>query len=72
MDVVGPLPIMQQQHRYIVIAIDYLSKWQKAKPLKEATASNIANFLYYEIICQYRCFKHLHMNQRTEFVNEIV
>ena len=72
MDVVGPLPIMQQQNCYIVVAVDYLSRWQEAKPLKEATASTIANFLYYEIICRYGCFKHLHTDRRIEFVNEIV
>src|SRR6266508_3114202 len=71
-DVVGPLPITQQQNRYIVVAVDYLSRWQEAKPLKEATASTIANFLYYEIICRYGCFKHLHTDRGTEFVNEIV
>ncbi len=71
-DVVGPLPITQQQNRYIVVAVDYLSRWQEAKPLKEATASTIANFLYYEIICRYGCFKHLHTDRGTEFVNEVV
>src|SRR6266540_5196667 len=71
-DVVGSLPIMQQQNCYIVVAVDYLSRWQKAKLLKEAMASTIANFLYYEIICRYGCFKYLHMDRGTEFVNEIV
>src|SRR6266498_4833360 len=64
-DVVGPLPITQQQNRYIVVAVDYLSRWQEAKALKEATASTIANFLYYEIICRYGCFKHLHTDRET-------
>ena len=52
--------------------MDYLSRWQEAKPLKEATALTIANFLYYEIICRYGCFKHLYTDRGTEFVNEVV
>ena len=35
-------------------------------------ASTIANFLYYEIICRYGCFKHLHTDRGIEFVNKIV
>ncbi len=34
--------------------------------------STIVNFLYYEIICRYGCFKHLYTDRRTEFVNKIV
>ena len=32
----------------------------------------IADFLYYKIICQYGCFKHLYTDREIEFVNEIM
>jgi len=71
-DVVGPLPIMLKGNRYIIVAVEYLSKWQEAKAVSEANALSISNFLYQNIICRFGCFTQLHTDRRTEFVNEIV
>src|SRR6266540_1321312 len=71
-DIVGSLPIMPKGNQYIIVAVKYLFKWQKAKAVSEANALSISNFLYQNIICQFRCFTHLHTDRGTEFVNEIV
>src|SRR6266540_1719465 len=71
-DVVGPLPITPKGNRYIIVAVEYLSKWQEAKAVTEANALSISNFLYQYIICRFGCFTHLHTDRGTEFVNEIV
>src|SRR6266540_1051612 len=71
-DVVGPLLITLKGNQYIIIAVEYLSKWQEAKAVTEANALSIANFLYQNIICRFRCFTHLHTNRGTEFINEVV
>ena len=71
-DVVGPLLITPKGNRYIIVAVEYLSKWQEAKAISEANALSIANFLYQNIICQFECFTHLHTDRGTEFVNEVV
>src|SRR6266498_1985421 len=71
-DVVGPLLITPKGNRYIIVAVEYLSKWQEAKAVSEANALSISNFLYQNIICRFGCFTHLHMDRGTEFVNEIV
>ncbi len=51
MDVIGPLPIILKRNWYIIIIVEYLFKWQKAKAISETNALNIANFLYQNIIC---------------------
>src|SRR6266542_142006 len=71
-DVVGPLLITPKGNRYIIVAVEYLSKWQEAKAVSEANALSISNFLYQNIICRFGCFTHLHTNRGIEFVNEIV
>ncbi len=71
-DVVEPLLIISKSNRYIIIAVKYLSKWQKAKAISEANVLSIANFLYQNIICCFGCFIYLHTDRETEFVNEIV
>ena len=72
MDVVGLLPITLKGNQYIIVAVEYLSKWQEAKAVTEANALSISNFLYQNIICQFGCFTHLHTDKGTEFVNEVV
>ena len=54
-DIVGPLPRTRQNNRYIVTAMDYLTKWPEARALEEATAEKVANFIYEDIICRHGC-----------------
>ena len=49
-DIVRPLSITREGNRYIVVAIDYFSRWLEARPLKAANVKIIATFLYEEII----------------------
>src|SRR6266498_2933148 len=52
-DIVGPLPITREGNKYIVVAMDYFSRWPEARPLKVANADTVAMFLYEEIICRF-------------------
>ena len=52
-DIVGPLPVTERGHRYIVCAVDYFSWWPEARALKAANAETVATFIYEEIICQH-------------------
>src|SRR6266542_171978 len=45
-DIVGPLPITREGNRYIVVAMDYFSRWPEAKLLKVANAETVATFIY--------------------------
>ncbi len=70
-DMVGPLPITQRGNKYIIVAVEYLSRWQEAKPVPEANAKETSEFLY-SLICRYSRFDHLHSDRGTEFVNEVI
>ncbi len=52
-DIVGSLPITREGNRYIIVAMDYFSRWLEARPLKTANADTVATFLYEEIICRF-------------------
>ena len=51
-DFVGPIkpPSRHGQKRYILLAIEYVTKWAKAVPSKINDAKTIANFIYENII----------------------
>ena len=42
-------------YKYVVVAIDYFSKWSEARPLYDKTAVSVARFLYDDIICRHGC-----------------
>src|SRR6266542_3801958 len=68
-DIVGLLTITKKKNRYIVTAMDYLTKWLIAKDIKEATAKTVSKFIYKKIICEHGYLQVLQSNQRIHFVN---
>src|SRR5438034_513931 len=71
-DFVGPLPITENENKYIIVAMDYLTKWPEAKPVKEATAEQAAKFIYEEIICRHGCPAKILSDQGSHFKNRMV
>jgi len=60
------------QNRYIVVAMNYFSRWPEAKPLKVANADIVSTFLYEEIICRFETSRILQSDRGTHFVNEVI
>ena len=52
-DIKGPLPITKHGNRYIIIAMNYLTKWPEARATLDIKATTVANFIYENIICRY-------------------
>jgi len=55
-----------------VVATEYLTKWVKARALPEATAENVAGFLFEEIICRIGPPKILLSDQGTHFTAKVI
>src|SRR6266542_1139126 len=71
-DIVGPLPITRERNRYIVVAMNYFSRWPEARLLKAANADTIATFLYKKIICRFGVPRILQSDKGIHFVNEVI
>src|SRR6266540_3488264 len=71
-DIVGLLPITRKGNRYIVVVMDYFSRWLEARPLKAANADTEATFLYKEIICRFEASRILQSDKGTHFINEVI
>lgn len=52
-DAVGPLPVTTRGKSYILIVVDYLSSWAKAKAVKQISAKDVAKFVYEDICCKF-------------------
>ena len=71
-DFVGPLPRTLNGNRYIIVAIDYLTKWPEARPVATATADETEKFIYEEIICQHGCPQIILSDRGAHFNNQVI
>src|SRR6266540_3292655 len=71
-DIVELLPITREGNRYIVVAMDYFSRWPEARSLKTVNVNKVVIFLYEEIICRFGVPRILQSDRGTHFVNELI
>ena len=71
-DIMGPLPKTADGYRYIVVAIDYFTKWPEAAPLRDCKAKTVAKFIFKDIICRHGCPKELRSDRGSSFKNQLI
>jgi hypothetical protein len=54
LDLLGPLPPAQGNLRYVVVAVEYFSKWIEAKPLATITSVTIQKFFLAKYCLSFR------------------
>ena len=45
LDILGPFPTKTRQMKFLMVGIDYFTKWVKAVPLVKITQQNVKNFV---------------------------
>nr|KYP60613.1 hypothetical protein KK1_023020 [Cajanus cajan] len=53
MDILGPFPLAKGQLKFLLVAIDYFTKWMEACPLAKITIEIVQRFNYRNIICRF-------------------
>ena len=71
-DFVGPLPRTEKGNRYIIVAMDYFTKWPEAKAVPADTAKETEQFIYENIICQHGCPQIILSDRGTHFKNQLI
>ncbi|VFQ81979.1 unnamed protein product [Cuscuta campestris] len=66
-DIVGALPKGIGQARWIVVAIDYFTKWVEADPLAGITGEQMTDFVGTNILCRIGVPKQIISNNGTQF-----
>ena len=53
LDILGLLPLGKGQCKFIIVAVDYFTKWAEAEPFDTITEQKIRNFMWRAIICRF-------------------
>ncbi|KAL0277993.1 UNVERIFIED_CONTAM: Gag-Pol polyprotein [Sesamum radiatum] len=53
MDIVGHFPLATGQRKFLLVVIDYFTKWVEVEPLARITEGEIMKFIWKNIICRF-------------------
>jgi hypothetical protein len=67
LDLLGPLPPAQGNLKYVVVAVEYFSKWIEAKPLATITSVTIQKFFWQNIVCRFGVPKAITVDNGIQF-----
>jgi len=70
-DFMGPFPI-SNGYTYILLAVDYLSRWVEAIPTRKNDAQTVAKFLKSNIFCRFGVPRAIVSDRGTHFCNKII
>lgn len=49
----GPFSLGKKQLRFLIVAIDYFTKWLEAEPVMTITEAKVTSFMWKNIICKF-------------------
>ena len=52
-DILGPFPLAIRQMKYLIVAIEYFTKWIEAEPVAQITVHKVQHFLWKNIVCRF-------------------
>jgi hypothetical protein len=71
-DLMGPLPMTKRGHRFIVVALDYLTKFAEVCALKSSVKQEITRFLYERVFTRFGTSLNIVSDNGPQFLSEVV
>ncbi len=66
------MPLTMQGNRYVIVFVDYLTKWVEAYPLADQTSETIARVLVDQILCRHGVPRELLSDRGANFLSEVI
>ena len=71
-DILGPFPLAIRQMKYLVVAIEYFTKWIEVEPVAQITVHKIQSFVWKNIVCRFGVPKRLVSDNGTQFASHLL
>ena len=65
----GPFPTALRQLKFLIVGIDYFTKWVEVEPLAIITKKSTRSFVWRNIICRYGILRVLVSDNGKQFDN---
>ena len=70
LDIIGPFPTAVRQLKFLVVGIDYFTKWVEVDALATITKKNVRSFVWKNNICRYGIPRVLVSDNGKQFDND--
>ena len=70
-DILGPLPLSESGNKYLLVAMDYFTKWPEVYPLPTQTAVAVAEVLVRNFFCRFGTPMEIHADQGRNFESNV-
>ncbi|GAU27754.1 hypothetical protein TSUD_215650 [Trifolium subterraneum] len=71
-DILGPFTTSQGQAKFLLVAVDYFTKWIKAEPVATISSERVKKFYWKNILCRFGIPKYIVSDNGTQFTSESV
>ena len=71
-DILGPLPERPSNNRYVMVAMDYFTRWAEAYAIPNQEAITIATKLVNELFLRFSVPEQLHSDQGRQFESRLM
>ena len=68
--IIGPFPIVMRQLKFLIVGIDYFTKWVEAEVLATITEKNVQSFVWRNIVCRNGIPRVLVLDNVKQFDND--
>ncbi|OWY99835.1 LOW QUALITY PROTEIN: Enzymatic Polyprotein, partial [Phytophthora megakarya] len=72
LEVAGPFPVADGGDRYVIAAVEYVTRYAVASCVKQHTAENVATFLMEEVILKFGVFRELLTDGAPEMAGKVI
>jgi len=69
-DILGPIPLAIRQMKYLVVVIEYFTKWIEAEPIAQIIAHKVQHFVWKNIVCRFGMPRRLVSDNSTQFASQ--
>jgi hypothetical protein len=52
-DIVGLMPLGKGNQKFLIVAVDYFTKWAEAETVAAITTTNVTSFLWKSVVCRF-------------------
>ncbi|GJU08380.1 reverse transcriptase domain-containing protein [Tanacetum coccineum] len=70
MDIVGPILEALGKIKYLILTVDYFTKWLEAKPVTSITGKQVKNFTFDNIVCMFGVPATIITYNETQLIND--
>jgi len=68
----GTFSLAPRQLKFLIVGIDYHTKWIEAEAVAKITAERLRRFFWKKIICRFRLPKEIILDNGTQFASQTV